>query len=108
MSGKRAMEREQECDGWQAHVAAQLESGLSVPAYCRGANLNVYTFYGWRRRARRSDFVEVLADDQAALGQETGVEVLVGAGVSVRVTGGFDESTLVRVVSLLRKWASSC
>jgi putative transposase len=39
---------------WRELVARQDQSGLSVQAFCRQERLNVWTFYGWRSRLRKS------------------------------------------------------
>jgi putative transposase len=42
---------------WRELVARQDRSGLSVQAFCRQERLNVWTFYGWRFRLRKSTAV---------------------------------------------------
>lgn len=39
---------------WRELVARQERSGISAHAFCRQERLNVWTFYGWRSRLRKS------------------------------------------------------
>jgi hypothetical protein len=44
--GRRGYLREQ----WQGWIAEQVESGLSVAAFCEARELPTHSFYHWRRK----------------------------------------------------------
>ena len=46
MSGRRSEE------AWRELVARQVDSGVSVQAFCERERLNLNTFYGWRSKLR--------------------------------------------------------
>jgi hypothetical protein len=91
---------------WRAHIEAQEESTLSVRAYCEQHGLAVASFYYQKRRlAARPKFVEIVPVQQA---QSSGVELIVGEELRVRLMSGFDEQTLVRLLGVLERGAVSC
>ena len=46
MSGRRSDE------AWRELVVRQVDSGMSVQAFCEDERLNLNTFYGWRSKLR--------------------------------------------------------
>jgi len=100
---ERAAEREQR---WRELLAAQARSGLSIRAFCASRRLSEPSFYAWRRELARRDrgrvkavvptFVPVQVLPGAA------IEVVLPAGVVVRVPTGADGDLAVRLVAALR------
>jgi hypothetical protein len=77
-------------------------SGLTVTQFCGKERVSSATFYKWRERLGgepsrpRVEFFEV-----GGGGDGGTVEVLVAAGVVVRVRGDFDPAALNRVLDVL-------
>ena len=92
---------------WQELIERQRGSGLGVEAFCRRHRVAVSTFFAWRRRlwpTSRPAFVEVTSavDAQAGTTREVlPIDVVLQAGVVLRVPCGFDATTLRRVVEVL-------
>ena len=95
---------------WRELLADHAKSGLSIRAFCERRRLNEANFYAWRRELVRRDsgrakiaaptFVPVQVTPSAA------IEVLLPAGLVVRVPAGADGDLAVRLVAALR--AASC
>ncbi len=103
---------------WRTTFAAWRRSGLSVAAFCRSRDLNLSSFYRWRKilddldrpaatRPRSEpdplpcpSFVPVRVIPDAV------VEVILPSGVQLRVPLSADAPQLARLVLALR--ASSC
>ncbi len=114
---------------WRTHVSAQASSGLTAVDYCREHGLHPKSFYRWKRVLRESGelgvllgaggpqpagsvvngakplFAEVRLPAGVTAPAASGVEVVLGRGVTVRVSQGFDAETLRRVVSSLEEGA---
>ena len=50
----RKMSRRRSEQTWRELVTRQVDSGVSVQAFCARERLNVNTFYGWRSKLRAS------------------------------------------------------
>jgi hypothetical protein len=119
----RAKERE-----WRERMRRR-RSGESVRAFCRREDLRESAFYAWRRElARRRKehqtlrtegkgaetsppagavrFLPVRVAEAGRRDDPGGVEILVNAGLAIRVRPGFDRQTLLEVVAVLE--ASPC
>ena len=115
MAGSRAKRDEGKERVWRGEIEGQARSGLSVRAYCRTHRLQETTFYFWRRElARRppAAFVPVtVASETAGPGGATGpppegglggrIEIVVGNGRRVRVTGPVDRQALADVLAVV-------
>jgi transposase-like protein len=122
----RDLKKERE---WRERERRWKWSGESVRAFCRQEGLHESAFYAWRRELarRREERQAVPAKGsqvepatpaepvrflpvQVAVEERTvdrgGVEILLGAGRTVRVRRGFDQQTLIDVVAVLE--ASPC
>ena len=100
---------------WRGEIEGQSRSGLSVRAYCRAHRLQETRFYFWRRElARRQPaaFVPVTVAGEA--GEPRGatlpptedglrgrIEILVGNGRRVQVTGPVDRRALADVLAVV-------
>jgi transposase-like protein len=115
MAGSRAKRDEGKERFWRGEIEAQARNGGSVRAYCRAHRLRESTFYFWRRelaRRRPAAFVPVTVADETA---ETGgaassgvgdapssrIEILVGNGRRVQVTGPVDRRALADVLAVV-------
>ena len=100
------------------HLAAQVQSGLTVRAYCLAHGLKEWSFYNWRRRlalepqvageaGMAPEFLSGPVFAEVRLGGATlspatpSVEVMPRGERRLRVGPVFDEDTLVRVVLVL-------
>jgi hypothetical protein len=96
---------------WRAEearaVLARLKSsGLSVPEFAAQENLDPQRLYRWRAQlgpiaASRPAFIEIKPATR-------GVEVVLRCGLVVRVSDGFNEATLRRLVAVLDEQARRC
>jgi hypothetical protein len=100
---------------WRRRMARWQSSGLSARAYCRGFRLSEAQFHYWRRELRLRDREAAEAMPSPAFAavelKPTGlaegyaardvVEIVLSAGLRVRVRDGFDPSTLSRVLGVL-------
>ena len=88
---------------WDEHVRRWRNSGLSAREYAHREGLSAATLYGWSSRLGQvaepiaGHFIEV-APPQAA---SRGLELRIGAAVSITVERGFDPQLLREVVSSL-------
>jgi transposase-like protein len=87
---------------WQAQVAAQRASGLTIAAWCAEHNVSSHTLSYWRGKfnespSRASDWVLVAPEPTVA---NNPLQVRVGAA-TVEVSSGFDANLLRDVVSAL-------
>lgn len=88
---------------WRELCERQEGSGLSISAFCARHRIGVSTFYAWRRRlawASAPAFVELTSSPEPAPSPPP-IELVLPAGVTVRVQAGFDASTLRQVVEAL-------
>jgi hypothetical protein len=106
--GRRKSEREQ---FWRKTLAAWEKSGQSVRAFCAGRRLSEPSFYAWRRTLRECagprpaarsgpTFVPLRVVPGAVL------EVVLPAGLVVRVPAEADAAAVARLVAALG--AASC
>ena len=88
---------------WDEHVRRWRNSGLSAKEYAHREGLNAATLYGWSSRLGRvveptpAHFIE-LAPSQPA---SCGLELRIGAAVSITVERGFDPQLLRDVMKVL-------
>ena len=114
---------------WRSQLAHQAASGLSIAGWCRRQKISNALFHFWKRTIAQRDegsivrmgnraaslptsatFVRVRVSEPApakAIHQDAMVvggpiEILLKAGLAVRVAPGFDEPTLGRVLEILR------
>jgi len=96
---------------WRGHVEGQVQSGESVRAYCRTHRLQETTFYDWRRELARREAARFVPVTVAAQTAEPGharedlgrgrIEILVGNGRRVQVTGPVDRQALADVLAVV-------
>ena len=99
---------------WSLLLAAWRESGLVAAEFCRRKQVSARRFYKWRKRlsslpeavapsgeAELSDFVPVrFAEREASAG--CGIAVVLGDGMRLELSSGFDTGELARAVRALR------
>ena len=88
---------------WRQKVEAQQASGQSARRWCMEQDVNLISFYAWRRRlsgpvSPASGFVELLPE---AASLSAGV-TLEWQGTCLHLAKDFDEATLLRTLRLLR------
>ncbi len=104
---------------WGTLVERWRASGLSAAEFCRREQISSRRFYKWRRklasarvsslpvlRHEPADFVP-LSFAPATSGVGCGIAVVIDAGVRLELSCGFDQSELVRAVTVLRR-AGTC
>ncbi len=99
---------------WRTTFAMWRSSDLSVAAFCRSRELNLSTFYRWRKilddldrpLATRSDPQPSLAFVPVRVIPDAVVEVILRSGVQLRVPLSADASQVARLVQALG--ASPC
>jgi transposase-like protein len=96
---------------WREAVTAWQKSGQSVRAFCVGRGLSEPSFYSWRRTLRKREPQRPTMQRQSRLVPlrivaEPVMEVVLSAGVVVRVPAGADVVAVARLVAALR--SASC
>ena len=64
---------------WRELVARQIQSGLSVQAFCQREGINAYSLYGWRSRLRAGGVSEEPAASPPARAEPTAEFIDLGA-----------------------------
>ena len=95
---------------WSGTLDEWESTGLSGAAFCRERGIAYWKFSKWKQRLRRQ---KSTAADEAhgfvALGFENeaedgcGVKVVVGRGVRLVLSKGFDETELARAIRVLHR-----
>ena len=109
---KQDPEREQR---WRAVIADWEQSGQSGRAFCHDRQLNVYTFYGWRRELRRRDGQSKSSGKsrdrqrfvQVHVAEPSWLELSVGGAVVLRVPSSLGADRLTEILVAARK-AAAC
>ena len=96
---------------WRRWIEAWRTSRLSVRAFCARHGLSQPSFYAWRRELQRRDgeppaFVPVRVVGADLPARESGGQVVLPGGRTVRVAPGFDAATLQQVVAALEEGRS--
>lgn len=98
---------------WRRLVRQQADSGLCVRAWCGRHKVKASQFYWWRTELVRRDaqksktaFVAVRVCEDALVGQEGSIEIVLGNGRRIRVGGRVDRQMLVDVLAVLE--GSTC
>lgn len=99
---------------WRKVFSRWRRSGLSVREFCQAEGVNEPRFYWWRRKLETAEApkpaflpVHVIANDAEPVVSQS-IEVVLHNGRCLRVPPGFDAETLVKLVELLDREASSC
>jgi len=106
------MTRKERVTHWQGLVQDQAQSGVSAAAFCKENQLNIQTFYAWRRRFKtESDtnvtgaFLELVPSSKI---QESGIRIRLDERLSVELDRGFDPFTLRNAINVLCGKGSCC
>jgi transposase-like protein len=105
---RRSPQREQ---FWRTTLAAWEKSGQSIRAFCASRGVSQPSFYAWRRRLRERTQPRPAARCGPTLVPlrvvpDAVLEVVLPAGVVVRVPAGADAAAVARLVAALG--AASC
>ena len=116
--GRRTRRRDPELERfWRRAVAERERSGLSVRAFCSGRRLAEANFYAWRRELKQRDASASSSAPTASVSAALKfvplqvraggyLEVVLPAGVIVRVPIGAEATSVAALVAALR--AASC
>jgi hypothetical protein len=96
---------------WQQHFENWKESGLTQVKYRRRHGLKQHQWWYWKKRLVDSSvpvkFVRLdldrLAEAESEGSRFTPLRVVVGNGFRIEIDKGFDPSTLVQLVRVLRR-----
>lgn len=106
-SGAQRRRRYWRIDDARAVLEKQASSGLSLRGFALREGLKVARLYRWRREVAadegRPAFLEVVPARPKAP-----VEVVLPAGVILRVPDGFEDDTVRRLVDILGRQGSRC
>ena len=107
MTPGRARDQQKERQ-WRRWIARWQHSRSSVAAFCARHGLSPARFYAWRRTLQRRDaqpapFVPVPVVPDRASTPASPLEVVLTDGRLVRVSPGFDATTLRQVLAVLRE-----
>jgi hypothetical protein len=93
---------------WRRIVRGHIDSGLSIRAWCKKHGENDAAFHWWRRELARRDaerpkaaFVPVHVTEDASANTGGGIEILLGGGQRVRVSGRVDRQMLADVLAVV-------
>jgi hypothetical protein len=89
-------------DLWRERIAQQVESGKSVPGFCKENKLAEHTFYYWRLKFRRDQkpVTFALVEAKQPAKESSGIELVLAQGDRLRIPN--DEATLRLVLNVLR------
>jgi transposase len=94
---------------WSSVLETWRSSGLCAAAFCRREQISRRSFYKWRKRLAEdapsssepaADFVPMRFAARDS-GRNCGIAVVVGAGLRLELSPGFDADELVRAVRAL-------
>lgn len=94
---------------WRDLIERQQQSGQSIREFCDSEGVSQPSFFAWRKRLRlengqpQSRFVPVQIDMLDSVRRAGRIEILLSDGKCVRVQPGFDEQTLIAVLSVLER-----
>jgi hypothetical protein len=93
---------------WRRLIGVWRTSGLPVRVFCNRYGLLEHRFYAWRRELGRRDAetsafvpVRIVPDDRLATGGA--LEVVLAGGRTLRVSPGFDTTTLRQLLAVLEE-----
>jgi hypothetical protein len=99
------MSREERVTRWRGLVQEQARSGMSAATFCKENQLNLHSFYSWRRRFNtESDakvtgaFLELVPSSKL---QDSGIRIRLDERLSIELDRGFDPSTLRNAIDTL-------
>ena len=105
------MRDEQKERQWRRWIRQWQTSGLSVRVFCARHGLATASFYHWRRvlerrATERPAFVPVQVVADTPPPQASALELVLTDGRAVRISPGFDEATLRRLLAVLQEGGS--
>lgn len=92
-------------DQWRERIAEQQRSGVSIKQFCKEGGFSEYSFYAWRRRLRKKEFVPFALVDRSLATEATVtacVELILPGGERLRIAPGVDSATLRTILDALR------
>lgn len=93
---------------WAELIRQQVQSNLSVSAFCRSHSISDQSFYSWRKRLAGTEpvrFTLVEANAPVPGAAESLVELILVSGDRLRIAPGADAATLRTVLNVLRECA---
>jgi hypothetical protein len=95
---------------WAELVRQQIQSGLSVDAFCRRLGVSNQSFYNWRKRLSGKIADEpvrfALVEAEAPIAKDIWpVELILASGDRLRIAPGADAATIRTVLNVLRERA---
>lgn len=92
---------------WRRSIVERERSGLSVRDHCVRHGVKEANFYAWRREIAKRDWAKpALKFVPVHVRAEAVVEIVLSAGLTVRVPVGAEATSVAQLVAALR--AASC
>jgi len=97
---------------WRELLERQAHSGLSISGFCAQEGVHVSSFYEWRRKLKEATpthgvgtelstgFVRVDVELGQSTDADSGVNIALAGGASIRLMKGFDPATLRKALSV--------
>lgn len=90
---------------WRARLESWDASGVSLRAFALREGLDPHSAWRWKKRLRgaapaATGFAAVVVEHAAGT-RSVPFELVVGAGMSLRIPADFDEAALMRLIALL-------
>jgi hypothetical protein len=93
---------------WQAHLDAQVKSGLNQAEYCRQNKLIASRFTYWKIKFKNSEnkllFIPVSSSQTEAIScnNNSSIELLLDAKYRIKINDDFNPSILSKLIATLR------
>lgn len=103
---------------WRSLVQRQIESGLSIAAFCRQESLSAPSFYAWKRKLKERDFPPVENGPEGGAAHSRGqlvpvriessvpvasVRIFLPQGAWIDTPSNIDRRALVEMLEALRE-----
>lgn len=97
---------------WQAHIAAQLKSGLSRAAYCKEHNLSYHVATYWSKKLsepikEQTNLVPVRfsssIEPMPASSAHSDLKVILPSKITIKVGDDFSPATLAKLLTVLER-----
>ncbi len=109
MSERSKKADEKRSQFWRYHINECSKSGLTQNAYCRKNNLKPSQLTYWKNKFKRQNLpVEFVQISQAQIPESChlqprqGLRLNIDSGFQIEVPDGFSQTTLTRVLEVLR------
>ena len=113
MSNKASASKSDQKQFWQMAIETWQSSGLSIRRFCKQEGLSGPSFYSWRKKLasvkppetkkEKTDSSDSFIQVSLPTDKQSGLELALSSGNTLRIQGGIDRQTLSDVVSVLQQ-----